>query len=75
MNNVSYSNSGDTKGAKRTNYLLHVQYSPEGKYKISDIIKEKNRQFADQMIVDKFYHFHHHRGITLNNYIFVQCTL
>ena len=32
----------------------------------------QNRQFADNrddstwtMIVDKFYHFHHHRGITL----------
>jgi hypothetical protein len=35
-------------------------------------LQEQHRQFVDRrddstrtMIVDKFYHFHHHRGITL----------
>jgi hypothetical protein len=45
----------------RPRYFVHVDQG-------------QNRQFADRrgdstrtMIVDKFYHFHHHRGITLNS--------
>jgi hypothetical protein len=46
---------------------------PRGKMQNPRYHQGQNQQFVDRrsdsmrtMIVDKFYHFHHHRGITLN---------
>jgi hypothetical protein len=75
----------------QTDYSYTVQ--PRRKTQNPQYYRGQNQQFADRrsdsmwtMIVDKFYHFYHHRGImlerksvvmsrTMNNYIFVQCTL
>ena len=67
-------------------YMVHTM-QPRGKTQNPRYHQGQNQQFADRrsdstrtMIVDKFYHFHHHRGSivmfrTMNNYIFVQYTL
>jgi hypothetical protein len=52
--------------------LRPYHFKDKGKTQNPQYYQGQNQQFADRrsdsmwtMIVDKFYHFHHHRGITL----------
>ena len=69
-----YCNGGPWMQLNKWEYVEYTcTVQPRGKTQNPRYHQGQNQQFADRrgdsmrtMIVDKFYHFHHHRGITLN---------
>jgi hypothetical protein len=69
-----YCNGGPWMQLNKWEYVEYTcTVQPRGKTQNPRYHQGQNQQFADRrgdstrtMIVDKFYHFHHHHGITLN---------